>query len=104
MAGRAEQWSSRRKSAVASSAPASGLKAQAARHGHELRQRSRTHLSHHPSTVFLNGEFADTELTANLLVQLAPNHQRHYFPFATAERLVTITKRLEVRLLLEAQS
>src|SRR6202030_4680112 len=32
------------------------------------------------------------------------NHQGHYFPFATAERLVTITKRLQLRLLLEAHT
>src|ERR1700722_10979303 len=60
------------------------------------------HLAHHPSTVLLNGDFADAELTADLLVQQAENHQRHDFPFAMAEGLVASTERLQVRLLFDA--
>ena len=49
----------------------------------------------------LHGDFADTELTSDLLVQLPSNHQRHPFPFATAKRLVAITECLQARLFIE---
>jgi hypothetical protein len=65
---------------------------------HEFRQqRSRAHLAHHPPSMGLHGDFADTELTADLLVHLPSNHQRHHFPFATANRLVAITECLQPR-------
>ena len=60
-------------SAASRSGLARGHKAEAGRNRHELRQRSHTHLVHHPSTVLLNGDFSDTELTANLIVQQAAN-------------------------------
>jgi hypothetical protein len=68
-------------SAASSSVLARGHKVEAGRNRDELRKRSHTHLAHHPSTL-LNGDFADTEPTANLPVQQAANHQRHGIAYA----------------------
>ena len=40
----------------------------------------------------LNGELADPELAADLLVQLAGNDQIHHLPLAVAECFITVTK------------
>ena len=40
----------------------------------------------------LNGDLADPELAADLLVQLAGNDQIHHLPLAVAECFITVTK------------
>src|SRR5580704_6180592 len=67
-------------------------------HSHQVSQRAGLHFSHHLPTVSLHGDLADAELATDLLIQQAGDDQRHDFPFAAAERRVTIPQRPYLRL------
>src|SRR5688572_27365034 len=79
------------------SAFARGRNAEAIGHVHELRQRFRPHLAHHPSAMRFHGDLADAELAAHLLVQLATNDERHHFLFARTESAVPVAQSLQIQ-------
>ena len=62
--------------------------AQSGRHVYEIGEGLGMHLSHHPGPMCLHSDFADAELTTDLLIQLTTNHQCHHLPFSTTERTV----------------
>src|SRR5580658_6003610 len=62
-------------------------------HLHEIGKGPSPHLTHHPASMRLDGDLADPELAADLLVQLAGNDQIHHLPLAIAECFITVTKR-----------
>ena len=50
-------------------------------------QRTSRHLAHHLAPMRLDGDLADAEFTADLLVQQTRDHQAHHLLFARRERL-----------------
>jgi hypothetical protein len=52
------------------------------------------HVRRHPTPVRLDGDLADAEVTADLLVQTARHHQRHHLALTAAERGVPIRQSL----------
>ena len=54
-------------------------------HLRQFDQRLGLHLSHRVATMLFHCDFANTETTADLLVQEAHNHQRHHIAFARGE-------------------
>src|SRR3954471_6171362 len=58
-------------------------------HVQEIGEGAGVHLSHHASTMRLDGDLADVELAADLLVEEPRNHELHDFPLATGERCIS---------------
>lgn len=54
-------------------------------HPHQVGERVGLHLLHDLASVRFHCDFADPELTTNLLVQQARNYQRHDLPFARSQ-------------------
>src|SRR5712692_818381 len=66
-------------------------------HSHQVCQRIDLHLPHHPASVGLDRDLADTELECDLFVQQAGDDQCHDLAFAWRERFVTVSKRMQFR-------
>ena len=59
--------------------------AEARGHRHQVGKRVGLHLAHHLTSVRLDGDLADAELAADLLVQQTGDDQRHHLAFARRE-------------------
>src|SRR5215510_1746821 len=65
------------------------------RHSAELRKRPRFHLPHQMGAMYLHGRFRDTDIAGNLLVEATGRDLNHDFALAGAERVETLSERLQ---------
>src|SRR5580704_8892283 len=70
------------------------LETQVRGHSHQASQRVCLHLSHHLAPMRLHRDLGDAELAADLLIQLARDHERHDLPFAAGQQSVAGPERL----------
>src|SRR5437660_8021021 len=62
-------------------------------HPYQIGERGSLHLPHHLPSVRLDGDLADAELGADLLVQQPGNYKRHHFALARAQGQVAFPQR-----------
>src|SRR4030095_9849145 len=63
----------------------------------QVSERIDLHLAHHPASVGLDRDLADSELDCDLFVQQAGDDQCHDLAFAWRERFVTVSKLMQFR-------